>query len=324
MTRLLAALLMVATSALSNASFAQSGTYPTKPVRLIVPSPPGDGSDLMARAIGERLSQTLGQPVVVDNRPGAGGRVGTEAAAKSAPDGYTLIMGNAGSHGINSALYRDLTYDIERDFVAVTEVMRAPNVLVVNSALPAKNVTEFIALLKASPGKYSYGSGGNGSSAHFTAELFKSMAGVDIAHIPYKGATPALTDVIAGQVVMFMGNLPPAMGHIKSGRVRALAVTTAQRSPLVPDVPTIAESGLPGFETVAWFGIFAPAGTPRDIVVRIRDEVAKIVQQPEIRERIATLGGEPVGNTPEAFATIVKSDIAKWKQVAKTANITAD
>ena len=181
-----------------------------------------------------------------------------------------------------------------------------------------------LALLKANPGKYSYGSGGNGSSAHFTAELFKSMAGVDIAHIPYKGATPALTDVIGGQVVMFMGNLPPAMGHIKTGRVRALAVTTAQRSPLVPDIPTVAESGLPGFETVAWFGLFAPAGTPREIVVRIREEVAKIVQQPEIRERITTLGGEPVGNTPDTFATIVKSDIAKWRQVAKTANITAD
>ena len=324
MIRLVAALLMLAATALPAAVHAQSAAYPAKPVRLIVPSPPGDGSDLMARAIGDRLTQALGQPVVVDNRPGAGGRVGTEAAAKATPDGYTLIMGNAGSHGINAALYRDLPYDIERDFMPITQVMRAPNVLVVNGALPANSVAEFIALLKASPGKYSYGSGGNGSSAHFTAEMFKTMAGVDIAHVPYKGATPALTDVIAGQVVMFMGNLPPAMGHIKTGRVRALAVTTAQRSALVPDIPTMAESGLPGFETVAWFGLFAPAGTPREVVSRIRDEVAKIVQQPEIRERIATLGGEPVGNTPDAFAAIVRSDIAKWKEVAKRANITAD
>lgn len=321
--RLVAALLAVACSLLAPPSFAQ-GAWPQKPIRLIVPSPPGDGSDLMARAIGDKLTQALGQPIVVDNRQGAGGRVGTEAAAKAAPDGYTLIMGNAGSHGINAALYKDLPYDVERDFAAITQVMRAPNVLVINPSLPAKSVAEFIALLKANPGKYSYGSGGNGSSAHFTAELFKSMAGVDIAHIPYKGATPALTDVIGGQVVMFMGNLPPAMGHIKADRVRALAVTTAQRSSLVPDLPTIAEAGLPGFETVAWFGLFAPAGTPREIVARIRDEVAKIVQQSDIRERIVTLGGEPVGNTPAEFATIVRGDVAKWKGVAKAANIVAD
>jgi tripartite-type tricarboxylate transporter receptor subunit TctC len=323
MMRLVAALLAVACSLLAPPSFAQ-GAWPQKPIRLIVPSPPGDGSDLMARAIGDKLTQALGQPIVVDNRQGAGGRVGTEAAAKAAPDGYTLIMGNAGSHGINAALYKDLPYDVERDFAAITQVMRAPNVLVINPSLPAKSVAEFIALLKANPGKYSYGSGGNGSSAHFTAELFKSMAGVDIAHIPYKGATPALTDVIGGQVVMFMGNLPPAMGHIKADRVRALAVTTAQRSSLVPDLPTIAEAGLPGFETVAWFGLFAPAGTPREIVARIRDEVAKIVQQSDIRERIVTLGGEPVGNTPAEFATIVRGDVAKWKGVAKAANIVAD
>jgi tripartite-type tricarboxylate transporter receptor subunit TctC len=319
----LAAALLAALALLPGAAPAQV-TYPTKPIRLIVPSPPGDGSDLMARAIGDKLAQAWGQPVVVDNRQGAGGRVGTEAAAKAAPDGYTLIMGNAGSHGINAALYKDLPYDVERDFAPITQVMRAPNVLVVTPSLPAKNVTEFIALLKANPGKYSYGSGGNGSSAHFTAELFKSMAGVDIAHIPYKGATPALTDVIAGEVVMFMGNLPPAMGHIKAGRVRALAVTTAQRTPLAPDLPTVAESGLPGFETVAWFGLFAPAGTPREIVDKLRDEVAKIIQQPDVRERIATLGGEPVGNTPAAFAVIVRDDVAKWKKVAREAKISAD
>jgi tripartite-type tricarboxylate transporter receptor subunit TctC len=317
-------LLVAACSLLSPGAFAQSGAYPAKPIRVIVPSPPGDGSDLMARAIGDKLTQALGQPVVVDNRPGAGGRVGTEAAAKAGADGYTLIMGNAGSHGINAALYRDLPYDIERDFAPVTQVMRAPNVLVISPGLPAKDLKEFIALLKANPGKYSYGSGGNGSSAHFSAEMFKTMAGVDIVHVPYKGATPALTDVIAGQVVMFMGNLPPAMGHIKAGRVRALAVTTAQRSDLVPDLPTVAESGLPGFETVEWFGLFAPAGTPREIIQRVRDEVARIVQQPEIVERIRALGGEPVGNSPEAFAAIVRADIAKWKQVAKAANISAD
>jgi len=298
--------------------------WPTKPIRLIVPSPPGDGSDLMARSVGQRLSEALGQQVIVDNRPGAGGRLGTELAAKSAPDGYTLIMGNAGSHAINAALYKDLPYDIERDFVPVTQVMRAPNVLVVGAALPVTSVKELIALFKANPGKYSYGSGGNGSSAHLSAELFKSMAGVDVVHVPYKGATPALTDVIGGQVAMFMGNLPPAAGHIKAGRVKALAVTTAQRSPLVPDLPTVSESGLPGYETVAWFGLFAPAGTPKEIVQRIADETAKAVQRSEIRDSIAALGGEPVGNSPSAFAAIVRSDLAKWRKVVSDGNVKVD
>jgi len=303
---------------------AQAQAYPAKPIRIIVPSPPGDGSDLMARAIGDKLALAWNTPVVVDNRMGAGGRVGAEAAAKAAPDGYTLIMGNAGSHGINAALYADLPYDIERDFAPITQVMRAPNVLVVSPALPAANVRELIALFKANPGKYSYGSGGNGSSAHLSAELFKSMAGVDVVHVPYKGASPALTDVIAGRVAMFIGNLPPAMPHIKSGNVRALAVTTAQRSALVPDIPTLAESGLPGFETVAWFGLFAPAGTPKPILDKLQAEVARIVREPEIRERMTALGGEPVGNSPEAFAAIVKGDVAKWKKVVKDANVHVD
>jgi tripartite-type tricarboxylate transporter receptor subunit TctC len=299
-------------------------TYPAKPIRIIVPSPPGDGSDLMARAIGDKLGAAWNTTVIVDNRVGAGGRVGTEAAAKAAPDGYTLIMGNAGSHGINAALYADLPYDIERDFAPITQVMRSPNVLVVTPAVPATDVRELIALFKANPGKYSYGSGGNGSSAHLSAELFKSMAGVDVVHVPYKGASPALTDVIAGRIVMFIGNLPPAMPHMKSGNVRALAVTTAQRSPLVPELPTLAESGLPGYETVAWFGLFAPAGTPKEIVTRLQTEVARIVREPDIKARIATLGGEPVGNKPEEFAAIVKGDIAKWRKVVKDANVHVD
>jgi len=323
MRRLAVASLAVAALALA-APLAHGQAYPAKPIRIIVPSPPGDGSDLMARAIGDKLAAAWGVAVVVDNRIGAGGRVGTEAAAKAAPDGYTFIMGNAGSHGINAALYADLPYDIERDFAPVTQVMRSPNVLVIAPALPAANVRELIALFKASPGKYSYGSGGNGSSAHLSAELFKSMAGVDVVHVPYKGASPALTDVIAGRIAMFIGNLPPAMPHIKSGAVRALAVTTAQRSPLVPDLPTLAESGLPGFETVAWFGLFAPAGTPKEIVAKLQTEVARIVREPDIRERIAVLGGEPVGNTPDAFAAIVKGDVAKWKKVVKDANVHVD
>ena len=320
---LAACLALVALAApVSPAALAQA--YPSKPIRIIVPSPPGDGSDLMARAIGDKLATAWNATVIVDNRVGAGGRVGAEAAAKSAPDGYTLIMGNAGSHGINAALYADLPYDIERDFAPVTQVMRSPNVLVVTPGVPAANVRELIALFKANPGKYSYGSGGNGSSAHLSAELFKSIAGVDVVHVPYKGASPALTDVMAGRIVMFIGNLPPAMPLIKAGSVRPLAVTTAQRSPLVPDLPTLAESGLPGYETVAWFGLFAPAGTPTEIVARLQAEVARILREPDIRERIAFLGGEPVGNKPEEFAVIVKGDVAKWRKVVKDANVHVD
>jgi tripartite-type tricarboxylate transporter receptor subunit TctC len=303
---------------------ARAQDYPSKPVRLIVPSPPGDGSDLMARAIGQKLAEAWGQQVVVDNRPGAGGRVGTELAAKAPADGYTWIMGNAGSHGINAAVYKSLPFDVERDFAPITQVMRSPNVLVVSPSLGVSNVSDFVALLKKNPGKYSYGSGGNGSSAHLSAELFKMMAGVDVVHVPYKGATPALTDVIAGQIAMFFGNLPPAMGHIQGGRVKALGVSTLKRTPMLPDVPTLDETGLKGFETVAWFGLLAPAGTPRPIVTRVQADVAKVLQAPDIRERLATLGGEPVGNTPEEFAAIIRGDVAKWKRVVEAAKISVD
>jgi tripartite-type tricarboxylate transporter receptor subunit TctC len=303
---------------------AAAQTFPAKPIRVIVPSPPGDGSDVMARLIGEKLTAAWGQQVVVDNRPGAGGRIGTEVAAKAPADGYTWIMGNAGSHGINGGLYRNLPYDLEKDFAPITQIMRAPNALVVNPSVGVSSVAELIALLKKNPGKYSYGSGGNGSSAHLSAELFKSMAGVDIVHVPYKGATLALTDLIAGNIVMFMGNLPPAMGHIKAGRIKALAVTTLTRSKLVPELPTVDESGLKGFETVAWFGLLAPAGTPAAVIQRTRDEVARILQTEELRARIDSLGGEPVGNTPQEFAAIISRDVAKWRRLVDQAGIKAD
>ena len=318
MKALLFALAMLA------APLAMAQNFPVKPIRVIVPSPPGDGSDVMARLIGEKLTAAWGQQVVVDNRPGAGGRIGTEAAAKAAPDGYTWVMGNAGSHGINGGLYRNLPYDLEKDFAPITQIMRAPNALVVSPTLGVASVAELIALLKKNPGKYSYGSGGNGSSAHLSAELFKNMAGVDIVHVPYKGATLALTDLIAGNIVMFMGNLPPAMGHIKAGRIKALAVTTLSRSKLVPELPTVDESGLKGFETVAWFGLLAPAGTPAALISRTRDEVARLLQTEELRNRIESLGGEPVGNTPHEFAAIIRADIAKWRRLVDQAGIKAD
>ena len=315
MKRLLFALAMLA------APHAAAQSFPVKPIRVIVPSPPGDGSDVMARLIGEKLGAAWGQQVVVDNRPGAGGRIGTEVAAKAAPDGYTWIMGNAGSHGINGGLYRNLPYDLEKDFAPITQIMRAPNALVVSPALGVASVAELIALLKKNPGKYSYGSGGNGSSAHLSAELFKSMAGVDIVHVPYKGATLALTDLIAGNIVMFMGNLPPAMGHIKAGRIKALAVTTLTRSKLVPELPTVDEAGLKGFETVAWFGLLAPAGTPPAVVEQLSGQIAKTMATPAMRERAMQEGATPIGSSPAAFQKFLASEISKWTKIIQEAGI---
>ncbi len=261
--------------------------------------------------------------MVVDNKPGAGGVVGSESVAKSAPDGYTLIMGNAGSHGINAAVYSKLPYDIQRDFAPVSQVAIAPNVMVVNPGVPANSVAEFIAYAKAQPGKLSYASGGNGSSAHMSMELFKAMAGVDIQHIPYKGSSPALTDLIGGQVAVFIGNMPPTVPHIKSGKLRALAVTTKGRSALMPELPTIGDT-LPGYETVAWFGVLAPAGTPPDVVNKLSLEIGKIARSPEMREKLVAMGAEPVGGTPEEFKTVIDRDIAKWKPLAQKVGIKVD
>jgi tripartite-type tricarboxylate transporter receptor subunit TctC len=298
--------------------------YPSKPIHIVVPSAPGDGSDLTARLISDKLSAVLGQPVIIDNKLGAGGVVGTEFAARQPADGYTLIMGNAGSHAINAALYGKLSYDPAKDFIAVALVGVSPNMMVVNPALPVKSVGEFIAYANAHPGAINYASGGNGSSAHLSAELFKSMTGIQMNHIPYKGATPALTDVIGGQVQVMIGNLPPMLPQVKAGKLRALAVTTAKRYPGLPEVPTVAESGLAGFETVAWFGLFAPAGTPKDIVSRLNREVNAIVSQPEVRERLLGLGMEPALGSPEDYAARQAADIAKWKKVVAASGAKID
>ena len=315
-------LLAIAIAAVATGALGQS--YPTKPVKLVAPSTPGDAPDVIARLVADKLSTALGQQVVVENRPGAGGVVGSDYVAKAAPDGYTLIMGNAGSHGINAAVYTNLPYDIQRDFAPVSQVAVAPNVMVINPSLPASSVAEFIAYAKANPGKLSYASGGNGSSAHMSMELFKSMSGIDIQHVPYKGSSPALTDVVSGQVVAFIGNMPPTVPLIKAGKLRALAVTTTSRSALMPELPTIAEAGLPGFETVAWFGVLAPAGTPPDVVNKLSAEIAKIAKSPEIREKLVAMGAEPVGSTPEAFKAVIDRDIAKWKPLAQKVNIKID
>ena len=313
--RLLAPSLMIFAATLTWPAIAQTPQYPTKPIHIVVPSAPGDGSDLTARLISDQLSSALGQPIVIDNKLGAGGVVGTEFAARQPADGYTLIMANAGSHAINAALYSKLSYDPAKDFTAVALVAVSPNMMSVNPSLPVKSIGEFIAYAKAHPGEINYASGGNGSSAHLSAELFKSMAGISMNHVPYKGSTPALTDLIGGQVQVMIGNLPPMLPHVKAGKLRALGVTTSKRYPGLPDVPTVAESGLRGFETVAWFGLFAPAGTPREIVVRLNREVNAIIAKPEIRDRLLGIGMEPSPGTSEEYATRQASDIAKWKKV---------
>jgi tripartite-type tricarboxylate transporter receptor subunit TctC len=314
----------VAALMLAAAPAAVAQPYPAKPIKLIAPSTPGDAPDVIARLVADKLSLVLGQQVVVENKPGAGGVVGSDAVAKAAPDGYTLIMGNAGSHGINAAVYAKLPYDIQRDFAPVSQIAVAPNIFVINPDIPAKTIQEFIAYAKARPGKLGYASGGNGSSSHMSMELFKSMTGVDLIHVPYKGSSPALTDVVAGQDAIMVVNMPPAVPLVKAGRLRALAVTTSTRSPLMPEVPTVAESGLPGYETVAWFGVLAPAGTPKDVIDRLSAEMAKIARSPEMRERLISLGAEPVGSTPEQFAAIIGRDIAKWTALSKAVGIKVD
>ena len=297
--------------------------FPSKPVKIIVPSTPGDGSDILARSIAQKLTERWGQSVIVENRPGAGGVVGTEVAAKSTADGYTVIMGNAGSHAINQALYPKLAYDVVRDFAPITLVASAPNVFVVNPSVPAKTVAEFIVLAKKDPGKYSFASGGNGSSAHLNGEMLKSFAGIEMTHVPYKGSSPAITDVIAGQVQLMIGNLPPILPFIKSGKVRALGVTTPTRFAATPDVPPISET-VAGYESLAWFGLFAPAATPKEIVTKWHDDVLAILALPDIRERVAQMGFDVVGNAPEAYAALVRSDIAKWQRVVKASGAKAD
>jgi len=316
--------LLVLALAAGFASLTSAQPYPTKPIKLVAPSTPGDAPDVIARLVADKLSTALGQQVVVENRPGAGGVVGSDYVAKAAPDGYTLIMGNAGSHGINAAVYSKLPYDIQRDFAPVSQVAVAPNVMVINPSVPASTVAEFIAYAKANPGKLSYASGGNGSSAHMSMELFKSMSGIDIQHVPYKGSSPALTDVVSGQVVAFIGNMPPTVPLIKAGKLRAIAVTTKSRSALMPELPTITEAGLPGFETVAWFGVLAPAGTPPEVVNRLSAEIAKIAKSPEIREKLVAMGAEPLGSTPDEFRAVIDRDIAKWKPLAQKVGIKVD
>lgn len=295
--------------------------YPTKPIRIIVAYTPAGATDILARTVGQKLSESWGQPVIIDNRAGAAGNIGTEVAAKATPDGYTLIMGTAGTHGINVSLYRKLNWHPVTDFAPVSLVAMVPNIMVINNALPFKNVRELIAHAKANPGKLSYGSPGNGSTAHLSMELFKSMTGINLVHIPYKGSAGVLADVMGGQIAVTIDNMPPYLPQVKAGKIRALAVSPAKRSSAVPELPTIAEAGVPGYESGAWFGLLAPAGTPKDIVSKLSNETARILKQPDVNKRVSELGAEPVGSTPEEFAALIKAEIAKWAKVIKDANV---
>jgi tripartite-type tricarboxylate transporter receptor subunit TctC len=306
------------------ATVAGAQAWPSKPIKWIVPFAPGGTTDILARTVAEKLQTVLGQPVVVENKPGAGGAVGAEFTAKAAPDGYTIMGGTISTHAINASLYAKLPYDPVKDFAPITLIARVPNMLVVYPGVPAKDVKELIALLKANPGKYSFASSGNGTSQHLSGELFKSMAGVDMQHIPYKGSPPALQDVVGGQVTMTFDNITTAWPLAKAGKLRALAVTTARRSSIAPDVPTLAESGLPGFEVGSWQGVFAPAGTPPEIVKRLNTEIVRILNLPDVREKLGNLGAEIVADSPEEFAALVKAEVVKWADVVKKSGAKVD
>ncbi|MEO8440932.1 MAG: tripartite tricarboxylate transporter substrate binding protein [Betaproteobacteria bacterium] len=291
--------------------------YPVKGIRFIVPFPPGGGTDIGTRIIAAKLSERFGQQVIVDNRGGAAGIIGTEVAAKAAPDGYTIMMGNIGTHAINISLYAKLPYDPVRDFVAVTQAAGLPLFVLTHPSVPVKNVKELIALAKTQPGKLNYSSSGAGGSMHVAAELFQSMAHVKFTHVPYKGGGPAIVDLLAGQVPLSFATVLETSQHVKSGRLRALAVTSAKRSVAFPDIPTVAEAALPGYESISWLGVFAPAGTPRDVIAVLNTEIVKILQMPDVKQRLLEQGGEPIGNTQEQFAAVLKSDIAKYAKIMR-------
>ena len=315
---------------LCGAGWAQAQTaWPSKPVKIVVPFAPGGTTDLLARAVAPELSRAFGQQFVVENRAGAGGNVGAEAVSKSAPDGYTILMGTVGTHGINRALYPKLPYDPFKDFAPITLVAAVPNVMVINAdkakALNINNVSDFIKAAKSRPGQFNMASSGNGTSIHLAGELFKSQTGIFMAHIPYRGSGPALLDLMGGSMDVMFDNLPSAMPLIKSGKLKALAVTSGQRSGAMPDLPTIEEAaGLKGFEASSWFGLLAPAGTPVDIVNRIQQEVAKSLNTPAIKEKMLAQGAIPSGNTPAQFATLIESEHKKWAVVVKASGAKVD
>lgn len=311
---------MTLTVAWSVAGMAQE--YPAKPVRIVVGYAAGGTTDIIARVIAMHLTKTMGQPVIVDNRPGAGGNVGTDQVAKSAPDGYTLVLGTAGTMTVNPWIYKNMPFDTVKDFQPVSLIATLPNLMVVNPKVPAKTVQEFVAWAKKQPGKVFFASSGNGNTPHMTAELFNLTTGLSMEHVPYKGSSPALTDLIGGSGVQVMfDNMPSAIGHARSGALRAIAVTGPKRVESEPNIPTVSESGYPDFQVVTWFGLFAPAGIPGPVLERLNREVVEAVRSPDVKKRLIELGAEPTANSPTEFAQLVKTERERWGKVVKTANI---
>jgi tripartite-type tricarboxylate transporter receptor subunit TctC len=304
------------------AAFAQAG-YPSKPVRIVVPSSAGGGTDIVARILAPELSKRLGQQVVIDNRPGAGTMIGIEIASKAPPDGYTLLMGLS-TLAINSALYKKVPYDPQRDFAPITQAVSSASIIVVHPSVPVKTLKELIAFARARPGQLNYASAGTGTYPHMTMELFLSMAKLKMVHIPYKGTAPAMIDMVAGQVATMAATILTGMPQIRAGRLRPLGITSAARSPIVPDIPTVAEAGLTGYESVQWYGMLAPAKTPRDIVNRLHTEVTGVLKQPEIKARFAGDGADTVGSSPDEFTRYIQSELVKWAKVARDAGIQAE
>jgi tripartite-type tricarboxylate transporter receptor subunit TctC len=313
-----AAILAVITSSIDIRADAQD--WPDHPIRMIVPFPAGGSADTLARLLGQTISPHLRQPIVVDNHPGAGGNIGTEVAAKSPPDGYTFLM-TPSSFASQPSLYSNLTWDPVRDFAPVALIATTPNILVVNSAVPAHSVKELVALAKAQPGRLSYASGGVGATNHLAGELFKHITDTQIVHVPYRGNPLAVVDVMNGQVTMMFDFMITSLPHVKEGKLRALAVTGAKRSPQVPDLPTVSEAGVPGYEASTWFAVMAPVGTPQPMIAKLNTELNAALKQPDIQARLTDLGAEPLGGTPEDAATLLKSEISKWAEVIKAANI---
>jgi len=305
-------------------SVAAGAQYPAKPIRLVVPFPAGGPTDIVARTVSQKLSELLGQPVVIDNRGGAGGVLGTELVVKSPADGYTLLLGTIGGLAVAMSLYPNRSYETLRDLAPITQGVTVTNIVVVHPSLPVKSVKELLALARAKPGTLNYASSGNGTITNLAGELFKNLARVDIVHVPFRGGAPALTALLSGEVSMSFENSLIVVPHIKSGKVRALAVTGAQRSRSVPDLPTIAEAGVPGYSASGWYGFVAPAATPKDIVARLAVEFNRILKQPDVIERLSGQGAEPVGGTPEQFAAFIQVEIDKWARLVKSANMKAE
>lgn len=298
--------------------------YPVKPIRLIVPFTPGGSADLLARTLGQKLTENLGQQFIIDNRPGAGGSIGADIAAKATPDGYTLLVGTVSTHAINPALYPSMPYDAEKDFAPIILMVTLPNLLVVNLSLPVTNVNELIALAKSKPGALAFASSGIGTSLHLSGELFKKMTGVDMVHVPYKGSAPALLDLIGGQVQLMFDSIPTALAQVKAGKLRALAVTGPRRSPVLPNLPTLSESGLTGFSITSWFALYAPAGTPQNIVAKLNNAAAKAIASSDLREQWMAQGLEPAGGTAGQLAEFRRIEALKWEKIIRESGARVD